>query len=526
MLTPVRAASNASFSAQGQSASLNADSLVRAATAIAPVQQVETTDLNSAIAGKLSILLLAVRERMVEALLDALKTTADALVVPRDDAETNLVFASRLAEAIQKLPASKIAQIERQLVAQGHDIPVRLLVEALKNPSGPEAARVVAYLETMRYKDRDLVARAVNRSYGQNDAAPRQEQRAEISIQRENLPATNKATVPAQSERASETSAKTTITAAATSDTKSAEKPVSTGQAANVADARLGEKISTTTRKEAQQQLPEAKSAAFKPEDTDRIIADTAESTTPIEPEPAPVAAKADPIIPKSWAGIPASLSEDATDLIVAIIRDQESETLLEAADIDPAVDIDVILDDALIGDIPDELIRPSDQPVLQAVVARQASPLTAQPALDAAAINAAANRQTTHEADPRPADAPTIDMANAPVLMKIVEGVPYAPQPYQFAKDEADDSGSREMHREDHDAGPQSDEQEDEGDSDAPADGAADEPAMLADADDAPPPVAPRNDTSMQLLPAPGLAMPPVAEEAYALYRRMVGWE
>lgn len=525
MLTPVRAASNASFSAQGQSASLNADSLVRAATAIAPVQQVETTDLNSAIAGKLSILLLAVRERMVEALLDALKTTADALVVPRDDAETNLVFASRLAEAIQKLPASKIAQIERQLVAQGHDIPVRLLVEALKNPSGPEAARVVAYLETMRYKDRDLVARAVNRSYGQNDAAPRQEQRAEISIQRENLPAANKAAVPAQSERASETPAKTTIPAAAISDTKSAEKPLPTGQIANIADARLGEKISTATMKEAQQSS-ETKSAAFKPEDTDRIIADTAESTTPIEPEPAPAAAKADPIIPKSWAGIPASLSEDATDLIVAIIRDQESETLLEAADIDPAVDIDVILDDALIGDIPDELIRPSDQPVLQAVVARQASPLTAQPALDAAAINAAANRQTTHEADPRPADAPTIDMAYAPVLMKIVEGVPYAPQPYQFAKDEADDSGSREMHREDHDAGPQSDEQEDEGDSDAPADGAADELAMLADADDVPPPVAPRNDTSMQLLPAPGLAMPPVAEEAYALYRRMAGWE
>ena len=64
MLTPVRAASNASFSSQGQTAAIVAGGLGRSVIAPAPVNAVEAADLNSAVAGKLSILLLAARERM------------------------------------------------------------------------------------------------------------------------------------------------------------------------------------------------------------------------------------------------------------------------------------------------------------------------------------------------------------------------------------------------------------------------------------------------------------------------------
>ena len=101
------------------------------------------------------------------------------------------------------MPAAKIEEVERQLTAQGHSLPLRLIAEALKNPTGPEAARIIAYLEIVRYKDRDLAARAVLRSYGQNDASPmRAEARPEIQLHENSLPAAmrqpaEKAPVPA-----------------------------------------------------------------------------------------------------------------------------------------------------------------------------------------------------------------------------------------------------------------------------------------------------------------------------------------
>ena len=190
MLTPVRAASNASFSSQGQTAAIVAGGLGRSVVAPAPVNAVEAADLNSAIAGKLNILLLAARERMVEALFDVIDAAGRSISLDRGDDESNLAFASRLADAIRRLPAARIDEVERQLTAQGHSLPLRTIAEALKNPTGPEAARIVAYLEIVRYKDRDLAARAVVRSYRQNDASPmRAEARPEIQLHEDNRPA-------------------------------------------------------------------------------------------------------------------------------------------------------------------------------------------------------------------------------------------------------------------------------------------------------------------------------------------------
>ncbi len=50
MLTPVRAASNASFSSQGQTAAIVASGLGHSVIAPPPVNAVEAADLNSAIA--------------------------------------------------------------------------------------------------------------------------------------------------------------------------------------------------------------------------------------------------------------------------------------------------------------------------------------------------------------------------------------------------------------------------------------------------------------------------------------------
>ena len=527
MLTPVRAASNSSFSSQGQNTALGTDGVVRGATAVAPVNHIESPDLNSAIAAKLNILLLAVRARMVEALLDVINAAGEALSQPRDDDETELAFASRLADAIQKLPASKIEAIERQLTAQGHSVPLRLLAAALKNPAGPEAARIAAYLETVRYKDRDLAARAVVRSYGQNDASPvRQEQRPEISLHRDTLATAARAAPAAMSEDPADAPAGTSNVAATYRDAESAERPEVPNKMATDGREIAGDSAptATTISRGVPTEVQKVEEPLLPPDNEAAVATAEPAAGNTMKADAEPRIAKSDPIIPKSWAGIPASLSEDATDLIVSIIRDQEAEVLLEAADVDPAVEIDVILDETLISDIPEELrLAPDHQAPRMNGPGRQLSPLASQPLTDPTAAIVAANRHAAPEAEPPPVFQHTIDAAYAPVMMKIVEGVPYAIQPYQFAKDEAEDGGSREMHREDHDGGPPSEQQEADGQPDASEDA---EPEVKTQGEAS---ISSENaDTRAEtpVLSAPGLAMPPVAEEAYTLYRRMVGWE
>lgn len=229
MLTPVRAASNASFSSQGQTAAIVASGLGHSVIAPAPVNAVEAADLNSAIAGKLNILLLAARERMVEALFDVIDAAGRSISLDRGEDESNLAFASRLADAIRRLPTARIDEVERQLTENGHSVPLRTIAEALKNPTGPEAARVVAYLEIVRYKDRDLAARAVVRSYGQNDASPmRAEARPEIRLHEDRLPAAMRQpadTAPASADLLIEAAALATVEEAVIAEAVEAADP-------------------------------------------------------------------------------------------------------------------------------------------------------------------------------------------------------------------------------------------------------------------------------------------------------------
>ncbi|MDM9626857.1 hypothetical protein QTL95_13195 [Rhizobium sp. S152] len=519
MLTPVRAASNASFSLQAQRAAISTDGIVHSAAAVVPAQPIEGGDLNSAIAGKLNVLLLAVRVRMVEALLDVLDSSGDALAAPRGEDETPLAFASRLADAIEKLPPAKIEAVERQLAAQGQAIPLRLLAEALKNPAGPEAARIAAYLEATRSKDRDLATRAVVRSYGQNDGSPlRPEQRAEIDIQRGNLWQTARPVPPRVDGNEPKASVDkpaaniaTTSAAAAYAETTVAEqtampvKPVTSAQQGlteNAGPARGGVEAQETDQAEFMLPAP---------------VAD-AENTDQVQPR----LAAGDPIIPKTWPAIPASMTDEKADLIVAIIRDQEAEVLLEA------VDTDAPLEDTTAGDVQElPAARLPEAAVPREGIAKQAAVLAQQPAqpTEAAALEAAKRQAVT----PEPAHAAAkemIDSTYLPVMMKVVEGVPYAPAPYQFAKDEAEDTGSREMYREDHDSGSEGDEEEQ-------AEPQGEEATVLAAEERAPPEpniaaseIAAPAPSNHLLLPAPGPAMQPIPDEAYARYRRLVGWE
>ncbi|MBO9192537.1 hypothetical protein J5277_00310 [Rhizobium sp. 16-449-1b] len=538
MLSPVRAASSSSFPSQGSTSALSASDIVRSVTAVAPVNQVESPDLTSGATAKLNILLLAVRARMVEALLNVLTATGEALSQPRDDNEPDLVFASRLADAIQKLPAAKIEVIERQLAAQGHAIPLRLLAEALQNPAGPAATRIAAYLETIGTRDRDLATRAVLKSYSQNDGSPvRPEQRPEISLHRDTVTSAPRAATAATESAG----ARNAPTSAAAAGTTGHESDV-TVQAAVTDEAPMAP---IADRAEPKAAMTAANATLSADETAEAPVAAEA-SALPAEAEATEVAAeptaardtKADPIIPKSWVGIPASLSKDETDMIVVIIRDQATETLLEAADVEPAVDIDVLLDDTLIADIPDNLKRPAEQMLIANGLAK---PMTAQAApspLEAVAAQAAARQPAQADTDTPSATRQMIDATYAPVLMKVIEGVPYAPQPYDFAKDETDDAGSREMNREDHNGNvDQGDENEDAEQDGADEAETPEEPALGADDSDdtafmaaqqsaIAAPMLDEAGEPILMLPGPGLPMAPASDEAYARYRRMVGWE
>lgn len=512
MLTPVRSASNASLSSQGQTAAVSADGLVGAASAVAPVHQIQGADLNSSVAGKLNILLLAVRARMVDALLDVLNATGEALSIPREDDETALAFASRLAAAIQKLPPAKMEQVERQLAMQGQAVPLRLLATALRNPAGPEAARIATYLETIRYKDRDLAARAVVRSYGQNDAsALRQEQRTEISIQRDSLAAAARPLTTKQGPEAPRPQA--SLVAAAYFDADGEKVQLIKGSA--VVDEPIANLTVEVPPEEARTEFGQDLQEAIPPKEAADPALATAQADTPR------AVSKGDPIIPKSWPAIPASLSDDTTKLIVAIIQDQESEALLEAADPDPAVEIDIILGETFLTDLPEELTTLPDRHSQPDGVAHQSPLVAEQPATEAVAT--AAKKHSAPEVPVPLMVQQAIDETYVPVLMKIVEGVPYAMQPYEFSRDEADDSGAREMYREDHNGGEPSQEDAEQGDppNDSEADIVADDEtaAMAARESQVKAGTPPHR-------PAPALPMAASMDEAYTLYRRKVDWE
>ncbi|MBY5662866.1 hypothetical protein [Rhizobium leguminosarum] len=521
MLTPVRAASNASFSSQGQAAAIVASGIGQSVIAPAPVNAVEAADLNSAIAGKLNILLLAARERMVEALFDVIDAAGRSISLDRGEDESNLAFASRLADAIRRLPAARIDEVERQLTAQGHGLPLRTIAEALKNPTGPEAARIVAYLEIVRYKDRDLAARAVMRSYRQNDASPmRAEARPEIQLHEDNRPAAATRQlaekVPVLVAPLTEAAALVTAEEPLIAETVEAADPETPqpeeapAQPAPVAAAEVAVEESLPQEIEAQQLLST---------DLDKIE-DTQEAVEQSAVEPRIVSDKADPVIPRNWAGIVASMTEEASEMIATLIREQEIETVLEDVPVEAAVEIDTILDEAVISEATGSLTK---QPVeLAAPDVRQTAALRpSQPDIPPLVVETRQPREASAQAEMIPLPE-TIESPYVPLAARMPEGLAYTQLPYQFAKDILSNEKAGETHHQHQhhrDGAPQDQNQDEQqaqsGGEDAEPDGEETD-------------VAPARRTPRMIDAEPVAHQPAgaAADPVYALYQRMVGWE
>lgn len=522
MLTPVRAASNASFSSQGQTAAIVASGLGRSVVAPAPVNAVEAADLNSAIAGKLNILLLAARERMVEALFDVIDAAGRSISLDRGEDESNLAFASRLADAIRRLPPAKIEEVERQLTEQGHSLPLRTIAEALKNPAGPEAARIVAYLEMVRYKDRDLAARAVVRSYRQNDASPmRAEARPEIQLHEDNRPA---AATRQPAEKMPLPAALTEVAAlgiaaepviietveAAVPETPQPEKDEA--QSAPLVAAEVVAEEPVPQEIEARQLLSED----MVPGDLDKVD-DTQEAVEQPAVQSRAASDKADPVIPRNWAGIVASMTEEVSEMIATIIREQEIETVLEDVPVEAAVEIDAILDEAVISEATGTLTKQPVEPAAPDV--RQAAALhPSQTDITPLAVEPRQPREIAAQPETIPVPE-TAEPSYVPLAARMPEGLAYTQVPYQFAKDmlpneKAGETHHQHQHHRDDDA-PEDQQQAQSGGEEAEPDG--------EETDAAPARRTPRMIDAEPVAYQPAAA---AADPVYALYQRMVGWE
>lgn len=145
------------------------------ANAAAPQTVAPSALEQSAVAGRLNMLLLSGRERMAENLAMLAEIFGAAIGVTRKQGESSLAFAQRLAEAIAALPLPQRIKLEGQLARVLSGAQLRMLLAALHNPDGADAAKLSMLIELARTAERDLAARSVVTSYRQNAAEAKSE---------------------------------------------------------------------------------------------------------------------------------------------------------------------------------------------------------------------------------------------------------------------------------------------------------------------------------------------------------------
>lgn len=168
MLPPVTAVANSSIAFQDPRAAQDgaADTHVRPQGALP--QAANGMEQNAAIAGRLNLLLLTGQERMSDNLAIMVNLLGSRLGMERADGESLSAYAGRLVQALGDLTPQMRQSIQRQLSQMFGGLQLRTLMEAFRNPVGPEAATLSIYLELYRVKDKDLAARTVVTSYRQN----------------------------------------------------------------------------------------------------------------------------------------------------------------------------------------------------------------------------------------------------------------------------------------------------------------------------------------------------------------------
>lgn len=166
MLLPVGAVSAVGVSIEKPiAATAETSGLQTAATPLA----VLSGAVNASVEGKLNMLLVAARERMLDSLLSAIDVASKVVNVPREPGESNTAYAQRVAAAIRGLPPQQLAAAQQHIDAQMRTpVSLPLLAAALEDPESPQTVQLALSLEQASAAEPDAVLKAVVNSYGQN----------------------------------------------------------------------------------------------------------------------------------------------------------------------------------------------------------------------------------------------------------------------------------------------------------------------------------------------------------------------
>jgi hypothetical protein len=486
---------------------------------------------DASVEGKLTMLLVAARDRMFESLLAAIDTASEALDVPRQPDESNAAFAGRLADAVRGLTPVQLTEVQRQMDAMPETaIPLPLLADVLTDPAGPAAAQLAEYLEPPQEQATDIVLKAIVNSYEQNAGEPE--------------PSAPQAPAAANTAAAGNTAATVSPTpeeSTPVSVTAPTPQPVAAGQAAPAAEASTAEPATPpasilapqpgTIAAEAPPQaaMPEqspAVAAAFVATDVPPAPTGPASETPPPTPIAAQSAAAAPntaapntavtPALLDAAAVVPRAIQEIRADIheglqaVLGRMIDIVGPELVQIAEQGEAL-ADRVMAQAVAADAQDrDVLQPQ-----QAARDPSSAPL-------AGGNNPQASAEPPHAADaavplqakPLPPGNPQMPMnlvdvaAQVPLAALLPLAVPFVIVPY-LPEDVAEEKGDPERvdrvdPTEDEEPGGQQGETFDEHDDAEPQSGDAEESAAEAEV--------PRPDAE--------------ADHAFDFYRRMVGWE
>lgn len=111
--------------------------------------------------------------------------------LPRRDGEAIETYVTRLTEALRTLPAPQRLALEQQVGKALQGLTLSMLAEILKQPTGPDAARLALLIELSRYKGADLAAKAVVSSYQQNNSSNPSPAQSATPPKQQNAPSQN-----------------------------------------------------------------------------------------------------------------------------------------------------------------------------------------------------------------------------------------------------------------------------------------------------------------------------------------------
>lgn len=147
-----------------------ADGIDPARTAATPPTVAVTSaqtglDVRSAIAGRVSILLLSGPERTTESFAIMAELFGHSLGIERRENETQASYMLRLAEALHALPPTKLQIVEQQLAQLFNGLALKTVIGAFTDPSGPDAAIMTMNLEVTEDADARTPARFASMNY-------------------------------------------------------------------------------------------------------------------------------------------------------------------------------------------------------------------------------------------------------------------------------------------------------------------------------------------------------------------------